>query len=101
MDITLGYLNATFHSTELSCRCDIREDGHVTTKFFHIGLKFLWQWRLRVLEKAAMTMHVLYCKKKDVSNTVTAALLAQLGERRSAEREVVSSNPGRTINPGL
>ena len=67
--ITLGYLNATFHSTELTCRCDIREDGHVTTNFFHIGLKFLWQWRLRVLESAAMTMHVLYCKEKDVSNT--------------------------------
>ena len=31
----------------------------------------------------------------------TAARLAQLGERRSAEGEVVSSNPGRTINQGL
>ena len=30
-----------------------------------------------------------------------AARLAQLEERRSAEREVVSSNPGRTINQGL
>ena len=32
---------------------------------------------------------------------VTAARLAQLEERRSAEREVLSSNPGRTINQGL
>ena len=31
----------------------------------------------------------------------TAARLAQLGERRSAEQEAVSSNPGRTINQGL
>lgn len=69
MAITLGCLNATFHFTELTCRCDIREDGPVTIKFFHIGLKFLWQWRLSVLESAAMTMHVLYCKEKDVSNT--------------------------------
>ena len=29
------------------------------------------------------------------------ARLAQLEERWSAEREVVSSNPGRTINQGL
>ena len=32
---------------------------------------------------------------------LTAAWLAQLGERRSAEREVVSSNPGRTNTQGL
>ena len=31
----------------------------------------------------------------------TAARLAQLGERRSAEREVASSNPGRTNTQGL
>ena len=30
-----------------------------------------------------------------------AARLAQLEERRSSEREVASSNPGRTINQGL
>ena len=29
------------------------------------------------------------------------ARLAQLGERRSAEREVASSNPGRTNTQGL
>ena len=31
----------------------------------------------------------------------TAAWLAQLGERRSAEREVTGSNPGRTNTQGL
>ena len=30
-----------------------------------------------------------------------AARLAQLGERRSAEREVLGSNPGRTNTQGL
>ena len=31
----------------------------------------------------------------------TAAWLGQLGERRSAEREVMGSNPGRTNTKGL
>ena len=31
----------------------------------------------------------------------TAAWLAQLGERRSVEREVAGSNPGRTKTQGL
>ena len=33
--------------------------------------------------------------------TKTAARLAQLGERRSAKREAVGSNPGRTNTQGL
>ena len=32
---------------------------------------------------------------------LTAAWLVQLGERRSAEREVAGSNPGRTNTQGL
>ena len=32
---------------------------------------------------------------------MTAARLAQLGERRSAEQEAVGSNPGRTNTQGL
>ena len=35
------------------------------------------------------------------SGILTAARLAQLGERQSAEREVASSNPGRTNTQGL
>ena len=35
------------------------------------------------------------------SRRQTAALLAQLGERRSAEREVAGSDPGRTNTQGL
>ena len=33
--------------------------------------------------------------------TLTAARLTQLGERGPAQREVVSSNPGRTNTRGL
>ena len=36
-----------------------------------------------------------------VKNFFTAARLAQLGERRSAEREAVGSNPGRTNTQDL
>ena len=35
------------------------------------------------------------------SKFVPAARLAQLGERRSAKREVTGSNPGRTNTQGL
>ena len=34
-------------------------------------------------------------------NLLNAARLAQLGERRSAEREAVGSNPGQTNTQGL
>ena len=34
-------------------------------------------------------------------NEHAAARLAQLGERRSAEREAIGSNPGRTNTQGL
>ena len=36
-----------------------------------------------------------------INALLTAARLAQLGERRSAEREFASSNPGRTNTQGL
>ena len=39
--------------------------------------------------------------KGSTSAENTAARLAQLGERRSAEREAVGSNPGRTNTQGL
>ena len=35
------------------------------------------------------------------SKFVPAVWVAQLGERRSAEREVTGSNPGRTNTQGL
>ena len=39
-------------------------------------------------------------KYNDMNEKLTA-WLAQLGERRSAEQEVASSNPGRTKTQGL
>ena len=43
------------------------------------------------------------CDRCSTSQTYsgTAALLAQLGERRSAEQKVSGSNPGRTNTQGL
>ena len=40
-------------------------------------------------------------KKNNVRVDVTAAWLTQLGERRSAEREVAGKNPDRTNTQGL
>ena len=37
----------------------------------------------------------------EIKGIGTAAWLAQLGERRSVEREVAGSNPGRTNTQGL
>ena len=39
--------------------------------------------------------------RKYTPRATTAAWLAQLGERRSAEQEVAGSNPGRTNTQGL
>ena len=44
---------------------------------------------------------VVHVNTPGVVHVNTAARLAQLGEHRSAEREVASSNPGRTNTQGL
>ena len=55
----------------------------------------MYKFRMQSLNKSAE-------KELQGSDVLgTAARLAQLGERRSAEREVVSSNPGRTNTQGL
>ena len=54
--------------------------------------RFLWLW-------FQWTGLALFWKV--VVHLFPAARLAQLKERRSAEREYVSSNPGRTINQSL
>ena len=66
------------------------------------------------LKPISGAVYVVYCwntriqtqlqqKQKQWSKFIhlTAARLAQLGERRSAEREAVGSNPGRTNTQGL
>ena len=46
--------------------------------------------------------YIVHTREKNTCfGLLTAALLAQLGERRSAEREVTGSNPGRTNTQGL
>ena len=42
-----------------------------------------------------------FCMIFNSERRVVAAWLAQLGERRSAEREVAGSNPGPTNTQGL
>ena len=46
-------------------------------------------------------VHRLIKQKTLITSLVTAAWLAQMGERQSAEREVAGSNPGRTNTQGL
>ena len=56
----------------------------------------LLELQIQVLQHAAVKARYDYCIL-----LWTAARLAQLGERRSAEREAVGSNPGRTNTQGL
>ena len=47
-------------------------------------------------------IHCMHMCCMNLRDTLTAAArLGQLGERRSSEREVASSNPGRTNTQGL
>ena len=46
-------------------------------------------------------MQVDMNRKEACMHNKTAARLAQLGERRSAEREAVGSSPGQTNTQGL
>ena len=47
-------------------------------------------------------IHCMHMCCMNLRDTLTAAAwLGQLGEHRSSEREVVSSNPGRTNTQGL
>ena len=54
---------------------------------------FVHSWFLCQYNQGGSLIHPLWA--------MTAAWLAQLGERRSAEREVAGSNPGRTNTQGL
>ena len=67
---------------------------------------FLWPLLMkeRKLSRYSLSLHVL--KRAGIQfilsqQLLTAARLAQLEEHQSAEQEVVSSNPGRTIKQGL
>ena len=44
---------------------------------------------------------VIFNSGNEAISSSTAAWLAQLAERRSAEREITGSNPGRTNTQGL
>ena len=57
--------------------------------------------RAITITAATMTTNKITSLQGPLTLSLTAARLAQLGERRSAEREVVSSNPDRTNTEGL
>ena len=50
---------------------------------------------LKIMQPSSTMIKILIFRKYQ------AAWLAQLGERRSAEREVAGTNPGRPNNKGL
>ena len=53
-------------------------------------------------EECYFALYVAKNKERNLGCVIyTAAWLAQLGERRSVEREVAGSNPGRTKTQGL
>ena len=55
----------------------------------------LWYEKIKLAMNAGMRLSFY------LGHALTAARLAQLGERRSAEREAVGSNPGWTNTQGL
>ena len=55
----------------------------------------LWYEKIKLAMNAGIRLSFY------LGHALTAARLAQLGERRSAEREAVGSNPGWTNTQGL
>ena len=55
----------------------------------------LWYEKIKLAMNAGIRLSFY------LGHALTAARLAQLGERRSAEREAIGSNPGWTNTQGL
>ena len=55
----------------------------------------LWYEKIKLAMNAGIRLSFY------LGHALTAARLAQLGERRSAEREAAGSNPGRNNTQGL
>ena len=67
--------------------------------WFHLVIKSFWNILSSTVHKSSKQIaNTSSGRLKDVTS---ATQLAQLGEHRSAEQEVVGSNPGRTDNQGL
>ena len=67
--------------------------------WFHIVIKSSWNILSSIVHKSSKQIE--NASSDRLKEVTTATRLAQLGEHRSAEQEVVGSNPGRTDNPGL
>ena len=67
--------------------------------WFHIVIKSSWNILSSIVHKSSKQIE--NASSDRLKEVTTATRLAQLGEHRSAEQEVVRSNPGRTDNQGL
>ena len=68
-------------------------------RWFHIVIKSSWNILSSIVHKSSKQIE--NASSDRLKEVTTAIRLAQLGEHRSAEQEVVGSNPGRTDNQGL
>ena len=78
--------------------------NNIEAKFQYIilNLCFPYNYSLFCISFVHIREYQIICwKQPKKSHILTAAWLAQLGERRSTEREVAGSNPGRTNTQGL
>ena len=67
--------------------------------WFHLVIKSSWNILSSIVHQSSKQIE--NASSDRLKGVTTATRLAQLGEHRSAEREVVGSNPGRTDNQGL
>ena len=67
--------------------------------WFHIVIKSSWNILSSIVHKSSKQIE--NASSDRLEEVTTATRLAQLGEHRSAEKEVVGSNPGRTDNQGV
>ena len=81
-----------------------------------LNKRYIWNSKMKIVKRSTQQRYRrLHWRNTSLSSVVqlsrpcwidritcfTAAWLAQLGERRSTEREVAGSNPGRTNTQGL
>ena len=67
--------------------------------WFHIVIQGSWNILSSIVNKSSKQIE--NASSGCLKEVTAATRLAQLGEHRSAEQEVVGSNPGRTNNQGL
>ena len=79
--------------------CSVRPSAVSLIASIKLKVKFY----LSLFAKRFCSQHCrrFFVRQRGANGLITAARLAQLGERQSTEQEAVSSNPGRTNTQGL